>query len=499
MKIIKEKKQKMLKRLLTLIFVICLSVCLSGCIYLETPLDSSNTGEENTTFIKDANSLKNAFLTGGEYVLTENVSIVDAEVLQGIDVTLNLNGQKIIASNPVAIKNAGTLKVHGNGVVLGAIENTGILILEKLHIEKEDVFVVNKGQLVVNSGTFVCTDAGGVTPIIENTGNMQLNGGNFISASMNASVITSNGDLEINKANVNGQFCAIASTGGSVVINSGVFSATQNYALSLSGATARLNGGTFVGGLASEYDIAVEESTLFIGGKAVIPTNRIKADKNVFYLASNQAEVLQKLNDGYSVVLDKDVKFVASSLSEGVMAGFVHNGGTVDGGGNVAWIDGASEENDIGFYTAGGTLKNITVSGGTCAIMATTLKEDLILDGVTVKNSAFAFRAEGEKSEHFLKVQNSSLFGWTSFADIFAGVTFENCTFGYGAGYQYCCPYTATEFKNCTFEEDFAFDARYAQITFENCYYGEVLITAENAVELLGAWAEGINFVTEEL
>ena len=78
--------------------------------------------------------------------------------------------------------------------------------------------------------------------------------------------------------------------------------------------------------------------------------------------------------------------------------------------------------------------------------------------------------------------------GWTSYSDVHKEVVFTNCNFGKGTGgyqYAFCRPYNASVFKDCVFAEGFEFDTtKNDNIVFINCYYGETLITAENALNL---------------
>ena len=68
---------------------------------------------------------------------------------------------------------------------------------------------------------------------------------------------------------------------------------------------------------------------------------------------------------------------------------------------------------------------------------------------------------------------------------MFKEVVFTDCTFGEGNGYAFCRPYNVSVFENCVFEEGFEFDTTSASsIVFKNCYYGDTLITAENAATL---------------
>ena len=73
---------------------------------------------------------------------------------------------------------------------------------------------------------------------------------------------------------------------------------------------------------------------------------------------------------------------------------------------------------------------------------------------------------------------------------------FTNCDFGESQGYAFCRPYNACVFENCVFEEGFEFDtSKTSDIVFKNCYYGDTLITSENAASL-AIFYNGVNGLT---
>ena len=74
--------------------------------------------------------------------------------------------------------------------------------------------------------------------------------------------------------------------------------------------------------------------------------------------------------------------------------------------------------------------------------------------------------------------------GWTSHSDVHKEVVYTNCKFGEGNGYAFCRPYGTTAFVGCAFEAGFQVDAIGA-ITFENCTFGGVALTADNLSTLV--------------
>ena len=138
----------------------------------------------------------------------------------------------------------------------------------------------------------------------------------------------------------------------------------------------------------------------------------------------------------------------------------------------------------VGKNTAGGTRAIGSGSTGD-----TVLTEDLIIDGVYLDYNFYAINGSGTAGTS-VKVSNSTIYGWSAFSgiDLFS---FTNCTLGMGNCYDgYMVIYGDTTFTDCTFEGVFDMGARadgegnvYAAgktITFTNCYYDGVKITADN-------------------
>lgn len=218
----------------------------------------------------------------------------------------------------------------------------------------------------------------------------------------------------------------------------------------------------------------------------------IEAGKNVNQGALNvgNAEDLEAaLNAGGDVVLTDDI-----AVSEII----VMNGGSLDGNGNT--ID-ASDVlgSDCAITTAGGKVSNLTIVGdaySTRAIGAgssgdTVLTEDLIIDNVYLDNVLYGINGSGVEGTS-VYVTNSTVYGWNSFSNIDL-FSFENCTLGMGnCADGYFVVYGNTTFTNCTFEGVFDMGAREDNgvvwaagktVTFNDCYYDGVKVTAENFIE----------------
>jgi hypothetical protein len=111
---------------------------------------------------------------------------------------------------------------------------------------------------------------------------------------------------------------------------------------------------------------------------------------------------------------------------------------------------------------------------------------DVYIDNVSF-NTIYTFNSDGGSKEYGVYISNSTMNGWTSYSDAHKEVVFDNCKFTEGCGYAFLRAYNNTEFKNCVFDASVGFELQVvsgAIATFENCYYGDILITAENIVEL---------------
>lgn len=209
----------------------------------------------------------------------------------------------------------------------------------------------------------------------------------------------------------------------------------------------------------------------------------------VVVTAGKDAAALQSaLNQGGNVVLSGDVN------AEGAEGGYSKagltqtRGGMIDGNGSTLWVNNANDTWDCALYTTGGTIKNLTIGGAFRGIFTAGTSEDIIIDNVVIDDVCYTFNSDDGNSQYNVIITNSTLNGWTSYSNVHKRVTFENCTFGAGTGgykYAFCRPYNASTFTNCVFEEGFEFDTTKANdLVFDNCYYGDTLITAENAATL---------------
>ena len=210
---------------------------------------------------------------------------------------------------------------------------------------------------------------------------------------------------------------------------------------------------------------------------------------NKWYSAS---DVDAALLAGGSVILGSDVTYSANNTTAnsgyGATGLSVTGGAVLDGNGNTLTVTNANGTWDCAINAVNGTVKNLTVNGSFRGIFMGGASGDVYIDNVVIDEVCYTFNSDGGNKNYGVYISNSTINGWTSYSDVHKEVVFENCNFGEGTGgykYAFCRPYNASVFKNCKFAEGFEFDtSKTSDIVFENCYYGDTLITAANAATL---------------
>lgn len=208
-----------------------------------------------------------------EFKTSDIVTIPD-----GLTLTLNMNGKKIITASDFIgrpIVNLGTLSVTGNGTIdssasltgSGAIRNdgNGVLTIQNGvfagNVQGDGAAIRNAAICTINGGDFTATSAVYNDPI----GTLTINNGNFHSTSCSscgkwAYTVNNHGNLIFNNGTVTGVQGALAIGGGSGVVNAGTFKTvacskhstgnTAFYPIYIAGetgaATATINGGTYI-------------------------------------------------------------------------------------------------------------------------------------------------------------------------------------------------------------------------------------------------------------
>lgn len=175
------------------------------------------------------------------------------------------------------------------------------------------------------------------------------------------------------------------------------------------------------------------------------------------------------------------------------------NGATLDGNGyDIAVTNADDASSNYGVYggSAGGTVKNATITGNTTAtsekgfraVGGLNLTGDVVIEDCTL-NGTYTINIQNSNSAATgdLIVTNSTLLGWTSYALGTGTATFTNCDFGEGnTGYKYLRAYSDTTLTDCDFIEGFKIDlTNGATITFDNCTYNGVVITSSNVTDIL--------------
>ena len=455
----------------------------------------------------ELDALHKAALNGGEITLSDDVELTTPLEVVG-KMTINLNGKTISAeyskSVGAIIKNYGTLTIVG-----GTISSLG----------------ENGGSAIQNNGTMTVTNttlngapqAGSSWPsyTVNNTGNLTLNNVDITShhgavasygegalVTLNNSKIEmqgiagmtshgiytyNNGKVVVNGGNYTNHATDQNSTGGSVLngavtVNSGNFSGRiENYY-----GTPVLKGGN--------YTVNPNSSFIAAGMKAIEKDGKyyVVADE-VDEVAKDKTELQGALDAGNDVALAGDVavaKSEAGSNGYGATGISQTNGGTIDGNGNDISVS-AWGTWDSAINTTGGTIKNINVTGGMRGIFInhnSTNCSKVILENVTIDGTVYTISCD-QGTNNGLEAYNSTFNGWTSYAATLGDVKFVGCSFGRGQGYAYCRPYAATEFVNCAFAAGYAID-NVAAVTFENCTFGGVALTAANLSQLVSNTAK---------
>lgn len=208
-------------------------------------------------------------------------------------------------------------------------------------------------------------------------------------------------------------------------------------------------------------------------------------------LVNEPADVDGALVSGGNVTLIDDLTMSAgeTTANSGYGAtGLVVNGGTFNGGGNTLTVEDANGGWDCAISPKSGTIENVTVNGAFRGIFMSGSNGDVYIDNVIIDDVCYTFNSDAGNKAYGVYISNSTLNGWTSYSDVHKEVVFTNCSFGKGTGgytYAFCRPYNASVFTNCVFQEGFEFDtSKTSDIVFDNCYYGDTLITAENAASL---------------
>ncbi len=220
-------------------------------------------------------------------------------------------------------------------------------------------------------------------------------------------------------------------------------------------------------------------------------------------VAAGSKEDLPKTDDGTKIDtnFDEDTTLLGDiTLSAGetnANSGYaatgvkVSNGAVLDGKGHTLTVNDANTTWACVVAVTGGTIKNLTVAGAMRGIFMPGADGDVYIDNVTFKDVVYTFNSDAGNKNYGVYLSNCTINGWTSHSDCHKEVVYTNCSFGEGSGYAYCRPYGPTKFVGCAFEAGFAVDAVGA-VSFENCTFGGVALTAENIATLVVSGVENV-------
>lgn len=198
--------------------------------------------------------------------------------------------------------------------------------------------------------------------------------------------------------------------------------------------------------------------------------------------------LLAENSTGSDILLGANIQSTQTQTNGYGKTNFVVNGVVLDG--NEKTINSKSgcwNTWDSVIFTNGGTIKNLTVSGAMRGIFTGGTVSDLFIENVIFDNVIYTFNSDGGNKEYGVYLTDCIMSGWTSYSNVHKEVVFTDCEFTEGSGYAFLRAYNNTEFKNCKFDKDAEFEVEVvagAVATFENCYYGDTLITASNIASL---------------
>ena len=318
--------------------------------------------------------------------------------------------------------------------------------------------------------------------------------------------IVSEGMESINNNSVNGVSVTgnerVGGIAGSVLVAAEGLkvqnNAVENVTVSVSTADAGLIIGQY-NKVAGKVEIAENTVVSSSATEAGVPVTNLYGDNleveyitfvakiGTEYYSSIQA-ALAAVKSGDTLVLLDDVT-VAATNGGYSKAGIVQKGFDIDGNGHTLNVTGANTTWDCAIYTTGGTIKNLTIDSGFRGVFTAGQNSDIILDNVTIDGPTYTFSTDNGNKMHEVIIKNSTLNGWTSYADVYKAVTFENCTFGEGSGFAHMIPYADTTYISCNFTDDYSVDAR-ADVKMTDCTIDGTPMTAEDVAELLGGSVE---------
>ena len=411
-------------------------------------------------------------------------------------ITINLENVNVIGNNSngavVKVRGGTELNVKAGTVITGKNSYTAIECVSSTANIQEGTEIYQNGTSsyvgslvgasyngVVNVYGGYGVSAKGCFVVFTSGGTINVSGGEWI-ANNDGTPVSSNASVLVAQNDKN----TYPSAGKSVInVTGGTFKGGYCcYGNAVGDAQINISAGTFINADPSEYVADGYKATLVGDVYMVLKENTVVVEED-----TPIANVDSALLEGKDVVLSTNltVDTTATTANSGYGAtGVTVKGGTLDGNGNSLGINKWGTW-DSAVHTTGGTIKNLTVNSGMRGIFMGSADSDVYIDNVVIDGTIYTFNSDGGSKDYGVYISNTTLNGWTSHSDVHKEVVYTNCNFGEGSGYAFCRPYGKTILENCVFEEGFEFDtSKTSDITFINCYYGDTLITAENAATL---------------
>ena len=222
-------------------------------------------------------------------------------------------------------------------------------------------------------------------------------------------------------------------------------------------------------------NVAADLSDNTVTGKAYSATGNgaLVIDGEKFVTVYTGDQLKAALAENSNVIFVDNITMAATESNAYGKTGInVKNGQTIDGNGYTLKVTGAGATWDSAISTTGGVIKNLTVAQGFRGIFVnhnSSYSETVVLDNVTIHGPTYTISCDQGMNQN-LVATNCTINGWTSYAKTVGEATFTNCSFGKGAGYQFCRPYAPTEFVGCTFSVGYSIDTTRTTVTFDdNC------------------------------
>ena len=410
----------------------------------------------------EADAIQLIAAVGGTFEATEDIDIASTE------------------SPYINIDQSMVLDMNGHTLTAGDAANYGIITRNGDSVINDAEIVSNGGGLGITNGSSLTFNSGSIYIDSPSTSARYV----FYLDGAGSTVIINGGDFSWDPKDNQKRAYVYAGTGTNVYINGGNFgkaSTRSDYKAGILGdGNVVITGGTFgfdpANWVADGYNAVKNGSTWYV------------VAEEIDAVAETLSDLSAALEAGKNVALLNDIavaKADAGSNGYGATGISQLNGGVIDGNGNDISVN-AWGTWDSAINTTGGTIKNINVTGGMRGIFVnhnSTNNSKVILENVTIDGTVYTISCD-QGTNQGLEAYNSTFNGWTSYAATIGAVKFDGCSFGEGQGYAYCRPYAATEFVNCDFAAGYAID-NVAAVTFENCTFGGVALTAANLADLV--------------